>query len=148
MPSDTHDKVFICYSHVDKDWLAEIKKYLTPFRIQTWSDTDIKPGDEFRKEIEEALASAEAAILLVSPDFLASDFIQTYELPMLLNAAKKGLKILWIPIRASSYEENNIATYQAVWSPDRPLKSLSVHKREKALVEICKEISKAVANPR
>ncbi|MFN6570867.1 COR domain-containing protein [Dendronalium sp. ChiSLP03b] len=124
--SVTRNKVFISYSHEDEEWLTKLQKHLIPMiRNQTldvWDDTKIKPGDEWRKEIENALAGAKVAVLMVSPDFLASDFIDKKVLPPLLDAAEgKGLTIIWIPLSYSSYEETEIEKYKAVHEPNQPL---------------------------
>ena len=84
-------------------------------------------------------------MLLVSPDFLFSDFIADHELPPLLKAAEDdGLAIVWIPVSASSYEETEIAVYQAAHDPAKPLDCLDAVEQNRALVEICKKIKAAV----
>ncbi|AUT01320.1 GTPase [Nostoc sp. CENA543] len=142
------NQVFISYSHLDKDWLTKLQTHLKPMirnqKLVVWDDTKIEPGNEWREEIEDALAAAKVSLLMVSPNFLASDFIAENELPPLLNAAKyEGLKIIWIPITFSLYEETEIAKYQAVHDPKQPLKSLSESEQDAALVEICKKIKTA-----
>jgi TIR domain len=50
-----------------------------------WSDHDILPGEFWRGEIEQALKKAHFGLLLLSPQFLASNFIGRNELPKLLE---------------------------------------------------------------
>ncbi|MFN6569474.1 COR domain-containing protein [Dendronalium sp. ChiSLP03b] len=146
----TRNQVFISYSRQDQTWFNKLQTHLKPMiRNQTldvWDDNKIKPGAEWRKEIEKALAAAKVAVLMVSPDFLASDFIADNELPPLLDAAEaEGLTIIWIPISYSSYKETEIEKYQAAHSPNQPIDSLSSAEQNRVLVDICKKI-KAVAN--
>ncbi|MBC1297457.1 leucine-rich repeat domain-containing protein [Nostoc sp. UCD122] len=144
-------EVFISYSHQDQEWLTKLQKHLKPIirnqNLFVWDDTKIRPGAEWRKEIENALAAAKVAVLLVSPNFLASDFIHENELPPLLNAAQaKGLTIIWIPLSFSSYEETEIEKYQSAHPSNQPLDSLNPAQENKAWVDICKKI-KAAAIP-
>ncbi|ODG98072.1 hypothetical protein A4S05_10875, partial [Nostoc sp. KVJ20] len=144
-------EVFISYSHQDQESLTKLQKHLKPIirnqNLLVWDDTQIRPGAEWSKEIENALAAAKVAVLLVSPNFLASDFIHENELPPLLNAAQaKGLTIIWIPLSFSSYEETEIEKYQSAHPPNQPLDSLNPSEENKAWVNICKKI-KAAAIP-
>jgi uncharacterized SAM-dependent methyltransferase len=108
----------------------------------------IKPGQLWREELSKALASARLAILLVSPDFLSSEFIKKNELPPLLGAAAQGgLTIFWIPLRPSFYNETAIEHYQAACSPDQPLSLLRPAQREQKLVEICWRLRDTLCTP-
>jgi transcriptional regulator with XRE-family HTH domain len=78
-------KVFVSYSHKDKDFLTRLLVHLWPLEkkglIDPWADTRISAGEKWKIEIQKALEQARAAVLLVSADFLASDFIIDDELP-------------------------------------------------------------------
>ena len=143
---DMREQIFISYSHKDKKWLEELKRHLTVLehnhKLVVWDDTKIEAGSKWRQEIEKALNSAKAAILLVSDNFLVSDFIREHELPPLLQAAEKeGLKILWIPVTSTMYEYTEIVEYQCLTEPSRPLNSLKKSERNRELVEICRKIA-------
>ena len=142
------DQVFISYSHKDKKYLEKLQTMLKPMMrndtILVWDDTKIQAGAKWRDEIEKALARANVAVLMVSANFLASDFIAKHELPPLLNAAEQeGLKIIWVPVGYCLYEETEIEQYQAVHNPSQPLESLKGAKLNQVLVKICQEIKAA-----
>lgn len=148
VPADSQ-RIFISYSHKDRRWLDKLLVNLTLLKrremISVWDDTQIRPSLEWRKEITRALESSQAAVLLVSPNYLASDFIAKHELRPLLDSAKRGaVIILWIAVSASLYEQTDIADYQALNDPARPLDRLNGPRQAQELVTICKRILAAV----
>ena len=95
----------------------------------------------WERQIEDALSEARVAVLLVSPDFLASDFIAEKELPPLLEAAaNEGLSILWVAVSSSAYKTTAIAKYQAANNPMEPLNGLPPADLETRLVQIAQKI--------
>jgi hypothetical protein len=86
-------------------------------------------------------------ILLVSPHFLASDFIAEHELAPFLEAAQKeGVVILWIYVSRCLYDETQIKDYPAAHDIAKPLDSLTPSEQNAVLVDVCRKI-KAAANP-
>jgi hypothetical protein len=144
------DQVFISYSHADARWLKELQIHLEPYirnaAIEVWDDTKIDAGAIWRESIRQALETAKVAVLLVSPNFLASKFIAEEELPPLLEAAKsEGVTILWVPVRSSAFEATPIQAYQAAHPPQSPVADLARAARDKAFVKICKLIQEEYA---
>ncbi len=140
--------LFISYSHEDEEWLVKLKKFLKPLeksdRITIWDDKELKAGDDWRDKIEKALASSKAAILLISQEFLDSDFIANKELPHLLDSAKdKGLTILWIAVSSSTVKNSPISKYQAVLS-EPPLDTLKPAQQKEEFVRIYEKIKEVV----
>jgi len=147
------DKIFISYSHKDREWLKRLQIHLRPFFQQddicAWDDGQIQPGTKWFEEIDSALARACVAVLLVTPDFLVSNFIQQVEWPRLkVVAENEGLQILWLAVRSSGVTETDISHYQALNNPAEPLAKVGEGLSEKAqreaqdekLVDICRKI--------
>jgi len=145
----TEKSIFISYSHEDLIWLELVKKFLYVLEqqgvIEFWDDSKIPAGQEWKPEIEKALDSSKAALLLISQDFLISDFITKYELPKMLDDAKeKGKKIYWIPVTSSTVFDSHkeIAKFQSlVANPSVSLQDLTEAERNQALVKVSKKLS-------
>ena len=74
------NRVFISYSHRDEELFKELLVHLKPWQdrqiLDVWTDLDIKAAQKWHEEIQEAVGSTAVAVLLISPDFMASDYIQ------------------------------------------------------------------------
>jgi hypothetical protein len=140
------NRVFISYSRKDKRWLEQFQVHLKPLersgRIARWDDTMIKAGQQWREEIKNAMASAKVAVLFVSADFLASEFITDIELPSLLSAAETDGAII-LPVIVSPcrfFQTENIARFQAVNDPTNTLVDMSKAERERLWVKLTQDI--------
>ena len=144
------DQLFISYSHVDREWVERLQKMIRPLvrseALRLWDDSQIPAGAKWKVEIEKALASAKVALLLVSDDFLASEFVINKELPPLLRAAEvEGLRILWVCLGPCFYEATPIHEYQAVLPPGEPLEEMGPVQQKRALKTIAGAIRDALS---
>lgn len=137
------DKVFVSYSHLDKPFLDDLKRHFKPFlkQIDIWDDTKIQPGQKWKDEIRKALSETKVAILLVSTDFLGSDFISTDELPPLLKAAEEeGAVILTLIIKPCLFEDfPELNVFQAMNPPSRPIIKMDEIEREELYVNLVRQ---------
>lgn len=148
-PTEERTKVFICYSHRDKKHLDRLLVHLAPLQrtgaLDVWADTRILAGQEWRKEICQALASARVAIALVSANFRASNFIAQNELPPLLAAAKSdGVLIIPVVVGACDFDSSELANIQAVNEPSKPLDGMTVPQRDVVWVSVVKRVNQAL----
>jgi hypothetical protein len=145
--------IFISYSRKDRRWLDRLQVYLKPYDqrglLAIWDDKKIKPGDQWRNQIQTAIDNAAASVLLVSAEFLASDFIVNDELPPLLRKAESGgAKIfpLYVgPVSLKAYPE--LARFQAFNDPAKPLRSLTKPRADKVLSDVAAEIDELLNSP-
>lgn len=147
--SQPRNQVFVSYAHADDEFLQRLRKHLVPLErrnIRVWTDKDIAPGMDWNTEIRNGLASAKVAVLLISTDFLTSDFITREELPPLLDAARaEGVQILPVVVKPSSFGDRDepLSRFQAV-NMNRPLAMLDEKtEREAEFVKIFQAIRKA-----
>ena len=145
MPTTKRDTIFVSYSHKDKKLFEEFKTMLAPAlqtgAVDLWDDTKIRPGAKWKDEIQAAIDSARVVVLLVSQNFLASDFIAKHELPPLLKAAQdEGVTVFWVYFSSCLFEQTEIAAYQAAHDVSRPLDRLGKPQRQAALSEICAKL--------
>lgn len=103
--------IFISYSHKDKEWKDRIVTFMqcmkqqNQFDYTTWDDGEIHLGDEWSNIIQSMIEKSKIAILVVSPDFLSSKFINETELTWLLNQRDIGeLAIVPLIVRPCPWE--------------------------------------------
>ncbi len=136
LPSIKRHKVFISYSHADKAYLDRLLVHLKPLEkkglLDVWVDSKIMTGEDWQQEINSALQQANIAILMVSADFLASDFIVNNELPPLLTKAEvQGTKIVPVVVSPCRFaRDSSLNKFQAVNEPSKPLSLITVNERE------------------
>lgn len=138
-------KVFVCYCHKDKRWLECLRVHLALIEsegvIDLWSDTKIIPGAFWKQQIQEAIETSQAAIILVSPHLLASDFITEYELPRLLEqAASSGMRIVLVIVSYCLFNRSRLSVFQTANAPDRPLVAMGVAERDKTLARVAEDL--------
>lgn len=140
------DKVFVSYSHLDKEFLTDVQRHFKPFlsKIDYWDDSKIQPGQKWKEEIRKVISTTKVAILLVSTDFLGSEFIATNELPPLLSAAEKeGAVILIVIIKPCLFEEfTELNEFQAMNPPSRPVTKMDYDEKEELYVNLVRQTKK------
>jgi WD40 repeat protein len=134
--------VFVSYSHEDAKWRRKFLVMLQPLvrnrGLDVWADEYIEVGDDWERDITGAIDRAALALLLVSPEFLASRFILDVELPALLQ---QRARLVCVLVRPSLWEEEPALKHvQWAHDPERDgALSLSAL-REKTIVGICRRV--------
>jgi len=143
-------KVFISYSHHDREYLDRLLIHLKPLEreglIDLWVDSRLRAGDRWKTEIAKALDLSTVAILVVSADFLASDFIINNELqPILRNAAEKGTRIVPLIVKPCRFaRDKELRHFQAINDPSEALILLTEGERELHYDAVASEVEKAL----
>jgi hypothetical protein len=94
MPDTSSIEVFVSYAHRDEELKNELLKHLSGLRrrkvIAGWHDGEIGAGEEWERQISEHLNKADIILLLISSDFLASDFCYDIELKRAMERHEAG----------------------------------------------------------
>lgn len=143
--------VFLSYSHRDAAWKDRLVSHLRALERQgaldVWDTSDLPAGSDWSNQINEAVKKADVAVLLVSPDFLASDFIVEHELPALLRRMEKeGTAVLPVILRPSTWSAiPELAQLQFLNSDAKPLAAGSEYEVDQSLAGIAKRIGEIAA---
>jgi formylglycine-generating enzyme required for sulfatase activity len=113
-------KVFISYSHDDKQYCDNIKKYLGQLAqcghsVDVWADHQIKAGEEWDETIEEKLRQADIILFLVSVNFITSRYIKDNELAVGYERREGGsAEIIPVLLSDCMWEKTGLAKFQAL----------------------------------
>jgi WD40 repeat protein len=136
--------VFVSYAHEDAKWLDVLRIWLKPYlragKLVVWADPYLRAGDDWRREIDDALTKTCVGVLLLSFQFAASDFIAEKELPALCALAEeRHVRLFPVPVSAVSREWlklSGLDRYQWAWPVDEPLEALSEAERNRAMATL------------
>lgn len=139
--------LFYCYSHKDEALRDSLATHLSVLRrrglITEWYDRCIMPGSDWKSSIDTSLESADIVLLLISADFLASDYCFDVEMQRALQRHKAG-KAAVVPVilRAVDWSEAPFGDLQALPKDRRPVTSWP--DRDEAFVDVTSGLRKLI----
>lgn len=123
--------VFFCYAHEDEALLNKLKTHLRPFQrqglIDVWHDRDISAGTEWEREIKKHLNEARIILLLVSPDFMNSDYCYSVEMKRALERHDRKEALVIPVILRPIYWQSLLGKLQALPTDAKPVVDRSWH---------------------
>ena len=140
-------KVFISYSHKDEIWKDKLVSHLRVLEkeilLSIWDDSKIQIGTDWFFEIEKAIESTQVAILMISADFLTSDFILNEEITRIMEKRQAGgMKVLPLYVRPCAWQEVKwLSAIQGRPKGGRVLSGGSEFQVETDLADYVKEVS-------
>jgi hypothetical protein len=139
-------RVILSYAHRDEKLRDELAKHLAALRrsavVDIWYDGKVTPGDEFDRDIFQHLRHSDLVLLLISPDFMNSDYCYRREMRIALRRhAKAEACVIPIILRPVDWLETPIGKLSALPKDGRPVTSW--RRRDDALLDVAKGIRRA-----
>lgn len=137
------------YSHADEALRNELEKHLSPLKrmgkIITWHDRRIVPGQEFEHQIDHYFSQADIILLLVSSDFIASDYCYQVEMTNALERHNRGEAVV-IPVilRECAWKMLPFGRILAATVDGKPIDKFASH--DEGYVQVVDAVSRAIAN--
>lgn len=137
-------RIFYSYSHADLQFRKELQKRLSVLRrqriIMEWHDRKIAAGSDWSKEVSWNLEAAHVILLLVSPDFIASDYCYEVEMKRALEKHENGeAKVIPIILRPVDWSATPFGKLQALPKDGKPISTWG--RRDSAWKEVARGIS-------
>jgi TIR domain len=138
--------VFISYARADSSHLSRVLVHLRPLersgRVALWHDGKLIPGRPWRRDLDQALMTASVAVLIVTANFMASDFIHSSELPQIVARARdEGVHVYPVIFGHCLLDDDpHLARLQLFNDPERPLSHLPPAESDALLVKLAKSI--------
>jgi hypothetical protein len=142
-------KIFFSYCHRDEELRNELEKHLSILKrqgqIEAWHDRKIEPGTEIDSEIDKHLESANLILLLISPDFLSSDYCYEKEMTRALERHEDGkAKVIPIILEFCDWHPAPFGKLNALPKDGKPIRQYT--NPNEAFTEITEEIRKLVSS--
>ncbi len=145
--------IFFAYSREDAKLRERLDKHLSGLKrrnfINTWYDGKIDAGTEWEKEIDFNLSKADIILLLISVDFIASDYCFEKEMKKAISRHEKGDAVI-IPILLNPCDWSDLpfSKIQGLPQNGKPVTSTDWESVEIALNEVANSIKSIVENLR
>jgi internalin A len=121
-------KLFISYSSRNTAFMKRFVTHLEPLKrngaIDFWHDRMIEPGTRWDESIKKELQQANIVIFLLSPDFIANNYIFEVEIPQALKQEGLGTKLFLLELQACSWDKTVLTDYQLATNPDGDNKAM------------------------
>jgi hypothetical protein len=142
--------LFYSYSHTDAQLRDELATFLAPLRHQgrivEWYDRKIEPGLRWENAINDKLLSADLILLLVSANFLASDYCFGVEMETAMQRMQnRDARVVPILLKPCLWKESRFSELQLLPRDAKPVTSWSSH--EDAFADVANEISAITKDP-
>ncbi len=139
--------IFYSYAPEDIELRNELNKHLSALRrrglISEWYDRDIQAGSDWRYEADVRLEAAHIILLLISSDFMHSDYCYSVEMNHALRRLRSGeVRIIPIILRSVDWEGTPIAPLSVLPSGGIPI--MSWQNRDEAFSDVAKSIRKII----
>jgi len=139
--------VFMSYSHKDRTLRDELAAHLSNLRrqglIRDWYDGNIAPGTEIKDEIETHLNKSKLILLLISADFMASDFCYSLEMQQAIARHQaKQARVIPIIMRPTDWEGAPFSDLKALPTDGKPVIDWPTH--DNAFADVMKGLRTAI----
>lgn len=134
-------KIFFCYAREDEPLLNKLKTHLRPLQreglIEVWYDRNISAGTEWETEIKQHLNTADIILLLVSPDFMDSDYCYGIEMKRALERRARGeAEVIPVILRHVYWHGEPLGKLQALPKDGKPVTDPDWHNLDRALYDV------------
>ena len=142
-------RIFFCYARKDELLLNQLKNHLQPLQrqglIKLWYDREIRAGSEWESVIKKQLDMAQIILLLVSPDFMASDYCYSIEMQRALERHQRGeATVIPIILRPVYWHGEPLGRLQALPTDGKPVTDSDWHDPDRAFFNITNGIYQVI----
>src|SRR2546421_148066 len=142
-------KIFFCYAHEDELILNKLKMHLVPLQrqglIDVWIDREISAGMEWEQEISKHMNEAQIILLLISPNFMVSDYCYGIEMRRMIERHERGeARVIPIILRPVHWVAAPFGKLQALPRDAIPVTSSRWHNWDEAFFNVAEGIYKAL----
>jgi TIR domain-containing protein len=134
-------EIFCCYAREDLPLLKKLRQQLEPLRRQRliilWSDTDLNAGEEWEKILHQHLNTAHIILLLISPDFMESEYCYSVEMKKAIERHERGeARVIPVILNYVDWQFEPLNKLQTLPTGAKPIMSKDWPSQNEALFDV------------